>query len=333
MASSSTGRPARRPTGAAAEAAAVQLAAYRLAWARLRGIADADLAPGPGRVPLRAQQRDGRAGRAARRRRPAPTGGRRMTALQRDARPVRGVARRGARRAGTGPAAASAAGTRSATYSPISGANLAPWPEHGEQTTSGPTRSSRKSSRRRAACTGRSSRCAASGRARAASAGRSRRPARGPRRTTRPSRSAAVVTGAGVVQADLAVVARPAVATAGQVVDRSPSPGPSWITLGHGGADGSSRGKWNTCCLRHASAAAASTSPSSSGAAQPPAATTAHPAGQLGAVRAAHLDPVADRLHRGHRGRAPGPSRPRRGPGRAMARTAASASSMPACGW
>jgi DNA helicase-2/ATP-dependent DNA helicase PcrA len=32
-----------RPGGAAAEAAAVQLAAYRLAWARLRGIDDADL--------------------------------------------------------------------------------------------------------------------------------------------------------------------------------------------------------------------------------------------------------------------------------------------------
>src|SRR6185312_1339634 len=33
----------RRPTGAAAAAAAVQLAAYRLAWARLCGLADADL--------------------------------------------------------------------------------------------------------------------------------------------------------------------------------------------------------------------------------------------------------------------------------------------------
>ena len=30
----------RKPTGAAADAAAVQLAAYRLAWARLQGIAD-----------------------------------------------------------------------------------------------------------------------------------------------------------------------------------------------------------------------------------------------------------------------------------------------------
>jgi DNA helicase-2/ATP-dependent DNA helicase PcrA len=33
----------RRPVGAAARAAAVQLAAYRLAWAGLAGIADADL--------------------------------------------------------------------------------------------------------------------------------------------------------------------------------------------------------------------------------------------------------------------------------------------------
>jgi DNA helicase-2/ATP-dependent DNA helicase PcrA len=33
----------RRPSGAAAEAAAVQLAAYRLAWAGLAGIPDAEL--------------------------------------------------------------------------------------------------------------------------------------------------------------------------------------------------------------------------------------------------------------------------------------------------
>src|SRR6478609_4803286 len=41
---------------------------------------------------------------------------------------------------------APASPTRSATISPISGANFAPCPEHGEQTTTGPTRSSRKSS-------------------------------------------------------------------------------------------------------------------------------------------------------------------------------------------
>ena len=38
----------RRPSGAAARAAAVQLAAYRLAWARLRGIPDADVCTGSG---------------------------------------------------------------------------------------------------------------------------------------------------------------------------------------------------------------------------------------------------------------------------------------------
>ncbi|MDP9167662.1 MAG: hypothetical protein M3O32_16620, partial [Actinomycetota bacterium] len=32
-----------RPVGSAADAAAIQLAAYRLAWARLNGIDDADL--------------------------------------------------------------------------------------------------------------------------------------------------------------------------------------------------------------------------------------------------------------------------------------------------
>ena len=34
---------------------------------------------------------------------------------------------------------------RSATISPVSGANLAPWPEQGEQTTKGPCRSRMKS--------------------------------------------------------------------------------------------------------------------------------------------------------------------------------------------
>jgi len=38
-----TDLPGRRPTGAAAQSAAVQLAVYRLAWARLSGIADGDL--------------------------------------------------------------------------------------------------------------------------------------------------------------------------------------------------------------------------------------------------------------------------------------------------
>jgi DNA helicase-2/ATP-dependent DNA helicase PcrA len=33
----------RKPTGAAAEAAAVQLAAYRLAWARLCGLPDEEI--------------------------------------------------------------------------------------------------------------------------------------------------------------------------------------------------------------------------------------------------------------------------------------------------
>ena len=54
-----TGAPpdaARRP-----RAAAVQLAAYRLAWARLHGIADDRAAPRAGRVPLRPHRRDRRA--------------------------------------------------------------------------------------------------------------------------------------------------------------------------------------------------------------------------------------------------------------------------------
>ena len=52
-----------RPAGADAVAAAVQLAAYRLAWARLQGIGDARVRRGARRVPLRAHRRDRRARR------------------------------------------------------------------------------------------------------------------------------------------------------------------------------------------------------------------------------------------------------------------------------
>jgi hypothetical protein len=45
------------------------------------------------------------------------------------------------RRSGEAPPQA-----RSAAISPVSGANLAPWPERGEQTTKGPYRSRMKSS-------------------------------------------------------------------------------------------------------------------------------------------------------------------------------------------
>ena len=65
-----TGRPAGRPQSAAEQqAVAVQLAAYRLAWAALAGV---PREPGPGRVLLRAARPHGAPRRPARRRRARP---------------------------------------------------------------------------------------------------------------------------------------------------------------------------------------------------------------------------------------------------------------------
>ena len=86
---------------------------------------------------------------------------------------------------------------------------------------------------------------------------------------------------------------------------RRPRPG-SWITLGHGGAVGSSRGKWKTCCWVTRSGGSA-TSTDQQGPTQPPAATTTASAVTL-VRRPASPRPSGEHGRRGARGRTSAPA-------------------------